>query len=83
VRWSPIRAADYDAVVEATADATIRLPVDILGYRLMPNHFHLVMRSRADGDLGRRLLVVYARRYHRHYHTTGRVWQGRYKAFPV
>ena len=24
-----------------------------------------------------------AQRYHRHYHTAGHVWQGRYKAFPV
>lgn len=24
----------------------------ILGYCLMPNHFHLVLRPRGDGDLG-------------------------------
>ena len=26
---------------------------------------------------------THARRYHRHYGTTGHVWQGRFKAFPV
>jgi len=52
----------------------------------MPNHFHLVIRTHADGDLGRWvrwLLVAHAQRYHRDYRTTGHVWQGRYKAFPA
>jgi len=77
---------DFDAFVQAMADASARLPVDILGYCLMPNHFHLVIRTRADGDLGRWvqwLLMAHARRYHRHYHTTGHVWQGRFRAFPI
>jgi len=80
------KPADYDAFVKAMSDATARLNVDILGYCVMPNHFHLLMRTNADGDLGRWvrwLLVAHAQRYHRHYHTTGHVWQGRYKAFPV
>ena len=80
------KPAVYDAFVRAVADATVRLPVDLLGYCLMPNHFHLVMRTHADGDLGRWvrwLLVAHAQRYHRHYHTTGHVWQGRFKASPV
>jgi putative transposase len=47
------KPGDYDAFVEALIDARARLPLDILGYCLMPNHFHLVIRPRADGDLGR------------------------------
>jgi putative transposase len=77
---------DYNAFVKAMSDATSRLPVDLLGYCLMPNHFHLVICTHADGDLGRWvrwLLVAHAQRYHRHYHTTGHVWQGRYEDFPV
>ena len=80
------KPADYDAFVKAMADAQARLPVDILGYCLMPNHFHLVIRTHAGGDMGRWvqwLLMAHARRYHRHYRTTGHVWQGRFKAFPV
>ena len=76
-------AADYDAFVQAIADAHARLPVDILGYCLMPNHFHLILRTHTDGDLGRWilwLLMAHARRYHRHYHTSGHVWQGRFKS---
>jgi putative transposase len=80
------KAEDYDAFVTAMADARRRLPVDIFGYCLMPNHFHLVLRPRADGDLGRWmqwLLTAHARRYHRHHRTSGHVWQGRFKAFPI
>ena len=80
------KAGDYDAFVKAMIDARARLPVDILGYCLMPNHFHLVLRPREDGDLGRWmqwLLTAHVRRYHRHNRTTGHVWQGRFKAFPV
>ena len=47
------KPADYDAFVEAIADARRRLPVDIFGYCLMPNHVHLVLRPNEDGDLGR------------------------------
>ena len=52
----------------------------------MPNHFHLVLRPHADGDLGRFmqwLLMAHARRYHRHYGTSGHIWQGRFRAFPI
>ena len=77
---------DYDAFVEAMIDARARLPIDLLGYCLMPNHFHLLLRTNHDGDLGRFmqwLLTAHARRYHRQYGTSGHVWQGRFKAFPV
>jgi putative transposase len=80
------KAGDYDAFVEAMSDARGRLPVDLLGYCLMPNHFHLLLRPRGDGDLGRWmqwLLTAHARRYHRHYGTSGHVWQGRFQAFPA
>src|SRR5271157_2499792 len=73
---------DYAEFVEAMVDARTRLPVDVLGYCLKPNHFHLVLRPKADGDLGRWmqwLLTAHARRYHRHYGTSGHVWQGRFK----
>ena len=80
------KAGDYDAFVQAITDASNRVPVDLLGYCLMPNHFHLLLRPHRDGDLGRWmqwLLTAHARRYHRHYGTTGHLWQGRSKAFPV
>src|SRR4051794_17154714 len=29
------------------------------------------------------LLSTHVRRYQRHFHTTGHIWQGRYKSFPI
>jgi putative transposase len=81
-----LKPGDYDAFVTAIGEARQRLPVDVPGYCLMPNHFHLLLRPHRDGDLGRWmqwLLTAHARRYHRHYGTTGHVWQGRFHAFPI
>jgi putative transposase len=80
------KPADYDAFVQTIVDAQSRLAVDILGYCLMPNHFHMVIRTHGDGDLGRWMqwvLTAHARRYHSHYKTSGHVWEGRFKAFPI
>ena len=80
------KAEDFDAFRQTIVDARERLPIDVLGYCLMPNHFHLVVRPHGDGDLGRWmqwLLTAHARRYHRLHGTSGHVWQGRFKAFPI
>src|SRR5688572_11712041 len=78
--------ADFEAFVALFEPACERLRMRILAYCLMPNHFHLVLRPYDDGDLGRWmqwLMTAHVRRYHRHYHTDGHVWQGRFKAFPI
>ena len=77
---------DYRAFVALFERACERLPMRLIAYCLMPNHFHLVLWPRGDGDLGRWmqwLLTSHVRRYHRHYHGSGHVWQGRFKAFPI
>ena len=78
--------ADYAAFTELMALANERLAMRVLGYGLMPNHFHLVLWPRKDGDLSRWmqwLMTLHVRRYHGHYRTSGHVWQGRFKAFPI
>ena len=78
--------ADYVAFVRLVARANERLPMRVLGYCLMPNHFHLVLWPHRDGDLSRWmqwLLTAHVRRYHRVRGTTGRIWQGRFKAFAI
>ena len=63
-----------------------RLSAPLLAYCLMPNHVHLVVWPRGERDLGRWmhwLLTAHVRRHHRRYGTIGRVWQDRYKAFPI
>jgi putative transposase len=80
------KPADYDAFIKLLDEARQRVPVRILGLCLMPNHFHLILHPRGDGDLSRFmqwLLTSHVRRYHRHHGGSGHVWQGRFKAFPI
>ncbi len=77
---------DYAAFLKLLCEASERVPMRLLAYCLMPNHFHLVVWTHEDGDLSRWmqwLLTSHVRRYHRHYDSSGHVWQGRFKAFPI
>ena len=77
---------DYQAFVALLRESTERVKVRVLAYCLMPNHFHVAVWPRADGDLSRWmqwLLTAHVRRHHRHYGSSGYVWQGRFKAFPI
>lgn len=58
----------------------------IVGYCLMPNHFHIVVWPRNDGDLNRWmhwLLTAHVRRRLIHHRSYGHIWQGRFKAFHI
>ena len=80
------KTQDYAAFVKLIGQACERLPMRVLAYCLMPNHFHLVLWPQHDGDLScwmQWFLTSHVRRYHRHYGTSGHVWQGRFKAFPI
>jgi putative transposase len=80
------KAGDYQAFVDLLGQAVERLPLRLLAYCLMPNHFHLVLWPERDGDLSagmQWLMTAHVRRYHAHHHTSGHVWQGRFKAFPI
>ncbi len=81
-----LSAADYLRFLNLMAQARARLSMRVLTYCLMPNHFHLLLRPYGDGDLSRWmhwLLTTHVRRHHRCHGTDGRIWQGRFKAFPV
>jgi putative transposase len=80
------KQADYLRFIEMMFQACKRLPLRVLCWCLMPNHFHLVLWPYEDGDLSRWmqwLMTCHVRRYHRHYNSSGHVWQGRFKAFPI
>ena len=80
------KPADYASFVGLIDEACQRRPMRVLAYCLMPNHFHLVLWPLADGDLStwmQWLMTSHVRRHHRHYHSSGHVWQGRFKAFPI
>src|SRR5262245_27332953 len=77
---------DYAAFLRLFDGAQGRYPMRVLAYCLMPNHFHFVLWPREDGDLSRWmqwLQTTHVRRYNEHYRTSGHVWQGRFKAFPI
>jgi putative transposase len=75
-------AGDYLAFETVLAEALEAVPgMRLLAYCLMPNHWHLVLWPREDGELGRfmqRLTVTHVRRWHEHRHSTGRghLYQG-------
>lgn len=80
------KPADYVAFRECMADASLARPVRLVAYCLMPNHFHLVLWPERDGDLStwmQKLTTAHVRRYHAHHKTSGHLWQGRYKSFPI
>src|SRR5439155_2965442 len=80
------KPADYDAFLRAARHASDRVPMRVLAWCLMPNHFHLVLWPGGDADLSRwmhRLTNSPVRRYRSHYSGSGHVWQGRFKAFPI
>ncbi len=79
-------ADDYAEFVDLLYQATDMHDVRLLAYCLLPDHFHLVLWPRKDGDLSRWmqwLATSHVRRYHRRRHTSGHIWEGRFRAFPV
>jgi putative transposase len=60
----------------------------ILAFTLMPNHWHMLLWPKEDGDLSsfcRWMTHTHSMRWHAHYHTsgTGHIYQGRFKSFPI
>lgn len=77
---------DFAAFVRLIGEASERVAMRVAAYCVMPNHFHLVLWPLDDGDLGawmQWLMTAHVRRHHRRHGTSGHVWQGRFKAFPI
>jgi putative transposase len=82
------QADDYLAFELVMAEACCRIPMRVLAYCLMPNHWHLVLWPLLDGDLGKYmhwLTLTHVRRWRQYRETVGRghVYQGTYKSFPI
>lgn len=78
--------SDYECFVQLMRRACVRTPMRVLAYCLMPNHVHLVLWPHADGDLSRWmhwLFTSHVVRYNKLRQSSGRIWQGRFKAFPI
>ena len=68
------------------AEASLRQPMRLLAYGLMPNHFHFVLWPVGDHDISKWmhwLMTSYVSRYRRHDGLRGHLWQGRFKPFAV
>jgi putative transposase len=82
------KPGDYAAFEKVLSEAHDRSDVRIAAYCLMPNHWHLLLWPRADGELSevmRWITVTQMQRWHAHHHSSGSgpVYQGRFKSFPV
>jgi putative transposase len=69
-------------------EAHERTVTRLLAYCIMPNHWHLVLWPKEDGELSeymRWLTVTHTQRWHARHETsgTGPLYQGRFKSFPV
>ena len=80
--------ADFLAFERVMKLAFERVPIRILSWCLMSNHWHLVLWPERDGDLTgfmRQLTLTHAQRW-KHAHNAvghGHLYQGRFKSFPV
>jgi len=79
---------DFAAFERIVAEAVTRSDMRLLAYCVMPNHFHLLLWPRGDGDLSdfmQWLTLTHTQRWHAHHHTagSGHLYQGRFKSFPV
>ena len=79
---------DFEAFEEVLHEAKDRLPMRVLAWCVMPNHWHFVLWPRDDGDLSefmRWLSVTHTQRWHAAHRTagTGPLYQGRFKSFPI
>jgi putative transposase len=81
--------ADYEAFERIIGEALEHVPgMRLTGYCLMPNHWHLLLWPRRDGELsdfGHWLALTHTQRWRAHYHNVGmgHLYQGRFKSFVV
>jgi putative transposase len=81
-------SGDYEAFEEVLREAVARSKMRLLAYCLMPNHWHLVVWPKKDGELSQFagwLTLTHTQRWHAHRGSTGsgHVYQGRFKSFPI
>jgi putative transposase len=79
---------DYLAFERVLAEVQQRVPMCILAWCVMPNHWHLLLWPRQDGDLStymRLVTLTHTQRRHAHRGSagTGHLYQGRFKSFVV
>jgi len=79
---------DYQLFETILVEAVIKYDMRLLAYCVMPNHFHLVLYPKKDGDLQKFmqwLTLTHTQRWHVQNKTigNGHLYQGRYKSFLI
>lgn len=79
---------DYILFENVLEEAVEKFSMRVLAYCLMPNHFHLVLYPKDDGDMGKFmqwLTLTHTQRWHQANNTkgSGHLYQGRYKSFLI
>ncbi|MFH1890253.1 MAG: transposase [Candidatus Kuenenbacteria bacterium] len=80
--------SDYQLFEQILTEAKEKTSMRILSYCVMPNHWHLVIYPKKDGDLSRFtgwITLTHTQRWHVAHDSTGsgHLYQGRYKSFLV
>lgn len=79
---------DFDQFEKVLEQAHRKIPLKILDYTVMPNHWHFVVQPEDDSqvtDFFHWLTGTHTMRYHYKHESngTGHLYQGRFKSFPV
>lgn len=82
------KKADYEVFEHTLIEALELHPIRLLGYCVMPTHWHFVLWPERDGQLSdflRWLTLTHSQRWHAAHRDagSGHLYQGRFKAFPV
>lgn len=79
------KRGDYQAFLDLLEEGRQKPWVEILGYCVMPNHWHLVLRALVDNGISlfmKWLTATHVLRYRTYYETLGlgHLYQGRFRA---
>jgi len=82
------RPEDYIAFEAILAEGLARIPMRLIAYCVMPNHWHPLLQPQSDGDLSRFMhwaTMTHTQRWKVIHQSagTGHLYQGRFKSFPV
>lgn len=83
-----LKDADFEAFERIVAKTLDTRPMRVVAYCLLPNHWHLVLWPKREGDLAafmQKLTITHARNWQENRHRVGygHLYQGRYKSFPI
>lgn len=79
---------DYILFEKVVKEAKEKFDMRVLSYEIMPNHWHLILYPKKDGDLQKFMgwvSMTHTQRWHSRHKTigSGHLYQGRYKSFPI